>query len=325
MQHLLPEILKLLAQGRPQSLDFLASSLAVSDTLILNELPSLADHGVQQHKEGYLVLPGGLELLAKDKIARNLSAEAKKVFKTIHVFDSLDSTNEVAIQHGKTTRSAAGGVWLAEQQVAGRGRLGRQWQSPFASNLYLTAVVSMGLPEVLQGISLVVGVAVIRALLDQKVTRPRLKWPNDLLHDDKKLGGILVESPGNGDLVLGIGLNVRMPDYAAAQINQPWTDLHQLLSTTPSRNLLASSLLNHLTVVIAAFRRDGLMALKSDWEKYDAFYDRVISVKTQDKEIYGLAKGINDKGELQVEIEGQLRCFSSGEISIRVETPDTDA
>ena len=129
----------------------------------------------------------------------------------------MDSTNAEPMRQAEAG-GAPGLVCTAEQQTAGRGRRGRQWVSPFASNLYLSLVweFSQG-AAALEGLSLAVGVAVARALAACDVPAVQLKWPNDVLHDGAKLGGILLEMTGDaaGACQVVVGVGSMCPCHAA--------------------------------------------------------------------------------------------------------------
>ena len=134
-------------------------------------------------------------------------------------------------------RVEAGGrsglVCTAEQQTAGRGRRGREWISPFGRNLYVSTVweFTQG-AAALEGLSLAVGVAVAQALKGLGLPEVQLKWPNDIQHEGKKLGGVLLEMVGDASrqcqVVVGIGVNVAMPGAAANAIDQAWTDISRM-------------------------------------------------------------------------------------------------
>lgn len=263
-------------------------------------------------------MTGSMDLLSAQTIQLHLLTLGADTFRTIQVLPQTDSTNNEAKNYCLSHADGAGRVWLAEQQTAGRGRLGRSWYSPKATNIYLTAVMSVPTTKALQGLSLAVGVAVVRALTEQGVANPKLKWPNDILHSGKKLGGILIELPGGNNAVIGVGLNVRMPALADESIDQPWTDMSQLLETVPERNVLVASLLNQLAVAVADFNQNGLSLLGDQWRQWDAFFGSNVVVRISQQEIFGQALGIDSKGRLKVKTSKGVQFFDNGEVSLRV-------
>lgn len=310
--------LRWLARGAPASPETLARILATDRRAIDALVPELAAQGVVQQQDGRLRFPYPLPLLSKENISAALSAEAAGLFTQVRILQTTTSTNDAAKAACQSDATAAGTVWLAEQQSAGRGRLDRAWFSPFAANIYMSAVVAMPHERATKGFSLAVGIALARVLLEQGVLQPQLKWPNDLLVDGKKLGGILIELTGHTDVVIGIGMNVRMAAMPAQNISQDWTDLARILPEVPSRNLLVAEILNQLTTVTNQFASGGLTALKHDWQAFDALYDCPVVIKSKGVVLAsGVAQGIDDTGALRLVTDDGLQHFHSGDVSLR--------
>ena len=162
--------------------------------------------------------------------------------------------------------------------------------------------------------------AVAQALRYAGHAQVQLKWPNDLVVGDRKLGGLLVEGGGEhaGPVcaVIGLGLNVRMPEAAASGIDQPWIDLASLESS-PSRNLLAAAVLEHLLPALDRFDAEGLAPFQQPYEQLDALHGREVAVQLGDQAQSGRALGIAADGALRVEVDGMERLFHSGEVSVR--------
>jgi BirA family biotin operon repressor/biotin-[acetyl-CoA-carboxylase] ligase len=238
----------------------------------------------------------------------------------LETFFSMDSTNQYLMQ--KAPQLTAPWLVLAEHQRAGRGRRGRSWQSPLAGNLYLSLLwrfrqVSANFAS----LSLVVGTLVCQVLRAQGVAQLGLKWPNDVLCEGKKLCGILIEMRGetNGpyDVVIGVGLNFAMPDAAARQIEQPWIALQQVMSTLPSRNALVAQLTDAMLSALPTFETQGLAPFLAEWLMLDAYRDTPVRLQLGDREISGIARGVDEQGALRVEQDGKLQRYYSGEISLR--------
>ncbi|MDQ3229320.1 MAG: biotin--[acetyl-CoA-carboxylase] ligase, partial [Pseudomonadota bacterium] len=253
-----------------------------------------------------------------------LTDAARAELATLDVAWSIDSTNSALLRESTPRQGAT--VLLAERQTAGRGRRGRAWASPLAANLYLSVAryFSGGLTR-LGGLSLVAGVALAEALHALGYADARLKWPNDVLVGMRKLGGILVEGGGEhaGPVraVIGIGLNVRMPQADAVTdppaIDQPWIDLATLDTPLPSRNALAASVLSHLIPAFQTFDRDGLAPFLPRYACMDALAGRSITVQAGDGEHIGQALGIASDGALRVGLADGERVFHSGDVSVR--------
>ena len=216
---------------------------------------------------------------------------------------------------------------LAERQTGGRGRQGRSWASPLAANLYLSLQRRFegGLAR-LGGLSLVAGVAVAMALSDLGIDAVRLKWPNDLVveHDGdlRKLGGLLVEGGGEhggpARAVIGLGLNVRMPDATGQRIDQPWIDLAQLCAGgPPPRNAVAAAVLARLLPALERFDREGLAPFLGDYAARDVLAGREIVVATGEHAVAGRALGLAADGGLRVQTADGERVFHAGEASVR--------
>jgi len=238
------------------------------------------------------------------------------------ILAEVDSTNRylmAQVGHGATS----GDTCLAEYQSAGRGRQGRVWVSPFAANIYLSLLwhFPVGV-EGLAGLSLAVGASVLDACHDLGADAVRLKWPNDLVCRDGKLAGILLElrssADGGCDVVIGIGMNVRMPARTMAEIDQSWTDLEQLLARRLSRNEVAASILTQVLKGLERLQCHGAAAFLERWRRNDDLLDRPVKVRTPAVVIDGIARGIDDYGALRVEHDGRINKYLVGDVSVRV-------
>lgn len=216
---------------------------------------------------------------------------------------------------------------LAEFQTAGRGRRGRAWSSPFGANLYLSVAWSFATwPPQITALPLAVGVACARAIHAQGLTELRLKWPNDLMIDGRKLGGILLEHRGEASggcrVVIGIGINVRMEGEHAREITQPWINLDQALQARgqppASRNALAIALLTELDSMLRSYAGSGFGPLSSEWQGLDLLQDRAVRVQTGDQVQDGVARGIDAQGALIVEYGDQRHHLNAGDVSLRL-------
>lgn len=315
-------LLRLIAGPAPG--DVLARESGQTRAAIWKNIETLRATGIAidaQAGRGY-ALRQPVELLDGDAIVAGLTCAARAEIAALDVAWTVDSTNS-ALLRGQTPRQGAA-VLLAERQTGGRGRRGRAWTSPLAANVYLSVAryFSGGLVR-LGGLSLVAGVAVVEALHALGYPQTRLKWPNDLVVEARKLGGILVEGGGEhaGPVraVIGIGLNVRMPAAAAVDIDQPWIDLAAMRPLPPSRNMLASVVLSHLLPALETFDRDGLAPFLPRYAAVDALHGCSIVVQAGDGDHAGQALGIAGDGALRVGLADGVRMFHSGDVSVRAQ------
>ncbi|MEO6172855.1 MAG: biotin--[acetyl-CoA-carboxylase] ligase, partial [Arenimonas sp.] len=215
-------------------------------------------------------------------------------------------------------------IFLAERQTAGRGRMGRQWTSPMAANIYLSLRrrFNKGLPA-LSGLSLVVGVIIAKSLRAQGFADIGLKWPNDIYaKGNKKCGGILIEVSGEANAeitaIIGIGLNVRMPKNSAKKIDQDWTDLQELAGEEIlSRNRVLTALLDELLPGLQFFEDQGAFVFLSQWPEYDILLHREVKLLDAASTQTGTVLGITEQGALRLQQNGVERHYHSGEVSVR--------
>lgn len=241
------------------------------------------------------------------------------VDKRVTVLPVVDSTNQYLLD--RIAQLQSGDACVAEYQQAGRGRRGRQWISPFGANLYLSMFwrLDQG-PAAAMGLSLVIGIVMAEVLKDLGAEDVRVKWPNDLYLNDRKLAGILVELTGKtGDaaqLVIGAGINLAMRETNANAINQGWINLQEA-GINIDRNELAATLLNELRQSLKQFEIDGLTPFIARWRALDNFIDRPVKLLIGEQQIFGIARGIDQQGALLLDQNGVIKPFIGGEISLR--------
>lgn len=315
------ELLQLLGDGENHSGQELAGLLNVSRTAIWKQLAKLEDLGLEllsQSGKGYCLV-GGLELLEKDVINTLLEPSTLNTITDLTLLKFVDSTNSYLMRQEQTAGIC---VCFAEFQTAGRGRRGRQWVSPFASNIYLSLrlSISSGLGAV-EGLSLAVGVAIARALHELGVADVQLKWPNDVLWSGRKLGGILIEVVGDPSgvchLVVGLGLNLKTEKSMSNAIDQPWVALDEILSVSPSRNQVAACLLNHIVPLLGDYEARGFGRYKHEWESLNAHANQWVDLYMGSAQASGLMRGVNAVGALLLETDKGLEVFHGGEVSLR--------
>jgi BirA family biotin operon repressor/biotin-[acetyl-CoA-carboxylase] ligase len=272
------------------------------------------------HVEGDRVfLSDQLERLQVDAIQAALSDRAKEWIVDLEAYDVVGSTNTLLGELADKD-AAHGAVRLAELQVQGRGRHGRSWQSPYGQNLALSLGVRLPMaPDELGGLSLCVGMAVADALRTVGVHGAALKWPNDVLVDGRKIAGILVEIHRAGtqtDVIVGVGINFRLAEALRQQIGQPVIDLEELGGGF-SRNEVAGRLISSLVDFADGFAVSGFGPMRQAFDRLHWFHNRTCTLLIGEQRIVGRVRGVTDSGELALEIDGQVRTYNAGEVSLR--------
>lgn len=207
---------------------------------------------------------------------------------------------------------------LADEQTAGRGRRGRRWHSAPGAGLTFSFALALRRPlRELAALPLVAGVAVARALHALGVTRAALKWPNDIVVDGAKLGGILVETRSHGGAVkavIGVGINLREADALEAQLRRPVAAVEQFISV-PAKEALASTIGDALLKSLTAFEARGLDTVRADWERLDAHAGQKLRVRLADGRVLtGVASGLDVDGALRLATRGGMRAVRSGRV-----------
>ncbi|MDH2433865.1 bifunctional biotin--[acetyl-CoA-carboxylase] ligase/biotin operon repressor BirA [Pokkaliibacter sp. MBI-7] len=319
----LKQVLDTLADGQWHSGAELGEALGVSRAAVWKQLQKLEALGLVLHAvkgRGYrLVRP--LELIDVLWLDSTLKSNAvTRELLTLHYFLSLDSSNKTALELTRC-ESGHGHLIIAEHQAAGRGRRGRAWVSPFGENIYFSLIWSFqsGLAA-LEGLSLAVGLALARTLSKAGVSGVGLKWPNDVLIENKKVAGILLELSGEAggvcQVVIGVGVNVEMQDQME-QITQPWCSLRSYLPEGYGRNRLLADLLQELVAVLQVFQREGFVAVKQEWMSFSVHQGLAVRLQAGEQCTEGVMVGLTDTGGLRVATEQGEEVFHGGEVSVR--------
>lgn len=313
------DLLLLLSDSQFHSGEELGQKLGVTRAAIWKKLKKLEAIGVAIHSvkgKGYR-LPTELELLNSETIARNLEIEVDQV----KVCFEVDSTNSELKRHIEQG-CALPLIVTAEKQTDGKGRRGRQWEGGVAQNIML----SFGWrfesgTGAIEGLSLAVGVAVARVLNQLGVQGIGLKWPNDIHINGQKICGILLEMIADSDVcqvIIGIGLNIKMVPQDMKEVTQPWTDLHTLLGASPSRNEVVTLLSQELTKICQMFDQGlGMASLLDEWVKYDILIGSEVMIQTGNRQEFGVVKGISETGALIFDDGTTIRHLYGGEVSVR--------
>jgi len=319
------QVLDALADGALHSGETLAQRFGISRAALAKRIDHLRDWGVEvvaQAGAGYrLATP--LERLNAEVIRGALAPAARSTL--VEVTTSTDSTNTQLLAADALHDPQ---VLFAERQTAGRGRRGRDWVSPFGTNLYCSIGFSFAdWPPRLTALPLAMAVALARVIDAAGLPEVGIKWPNDLHLEGRKLAGILMETRGEAGgacrVVVGVGLNVGLSSAQAATITQPWTSLAAALVArgrpAPTRNAVAALLVSELVAALGHFSASGFAPFVPEWKRRDLLADLPVRVDSL-QPLSGIARGVDADGGLVVEtIEGR-QVVHSGEVSVRVAT-----
>lgn len=318
------QILRLLSDGVFHSGTELGKQLDITRAAVCKNIHQLGQSGLEIHRvtgRGYK-LDTPLVLLERDRILQ-LLGDAAVVSDQVQVVDEVDSTNRYLADVVEGRPNINGATCLAEVQTGGRGRRGRSWvTTPYCNLMLSMAWRFAGGPGAITGLSLAAGVALMRALEEYGVSGIGLKWPNDILWNDRKLAGLLVdiqgEAAGPTKVILGVGVNGYISPRDAGDIDQPWTDLRSITGETVDRNRLAALVMRHLWRMFRLFEDKGIAPFREDWHKHHLFRDKRVRLLRGDRVVCGIAEGIDDAGGLILRIGRSRQTFHSGEVSLRL-------
>ncbi len=315
-----------LSDGRFHSGAELARSLGVSRSAVWKATGALRGLGATLHavrNRGYR-LASASDALEGAKIRERLARDVREHVASIEVLWSVSSTNTALLARANPP-SGRSEVFLAEYQSAGRGRRGRTWIAPPGGAICLSLSWTFReVPRDLGALSLVIGVCSLRALAELGLADARLKWPNDLLVGERKLGGVLIElraeSAGPACVVIGIGLNVALGAAVLERVAESGvaaTDPKSAGLATPARNAVAAALVSACLRGLIAFEREGLKPFIEEWRAADALRGRPVAVSGADGTARGLARGVDVHGALLLETPHGVKRFIAGDVTVR--------
>ncbi len=312
-------LLRILSDGQFHSGEQLGRHLLVSRSAVWKQVEQLRGMGVEVHSitgKGYR-LPVTFDLLSRDAILSHLDHDAAGWGQFFELLFSTGSTNVEAMRIAQA--GADRYVLVAEHQTSGRGRRGRAWISPLGANIYLSMVVSFqsGI-SALEGLSLAVALYVVKALHRIGVSGLGVKWPNDILLEGRKLAGILLEVSGDltgpCKVVIGVGLNIKMPCSVGRLIDQPYTDLSSHFSGRLDRNKLVADIVRELTHGLEEFAISGFTPLRPSWDDLNVYKGSTVEVRAGNSVTFGRVKGVSDTGALLLETDSGLQVLTGGEL-----------
>jgi BirA family biotin operon repressor/biotin-[acetyl-CoA-carboxylase] ligase len=316
-----------LADGAFHSGEALAEAAGVTRSAVWKSIETLRELGLRIEavtNRGYRLAHPTAALDAA-AIGAAIDPAQRGPLRALEVEWTLASTN-AALLAREPPPPGAFDVLLVEHQSAGRGRRGRSWLAPLGGSLALSLATSFDpMPRELAALSLVVGVCTHRALAARGARGLRLKWPNDLVTEGGKAGGILIdlraESGGPAHVVIGVGLNLRLDATVRAAVADTGTAAVDLASAgvdPADRNAIAAALLGEYLRGIDQFSREGLAPFAAEWAAADALRDRPVRVAGVADERLGIARGIDASGALRLELaDGREVPVVSGEVSVR--------
>lgn len=307
-----------LGDGAVHSGAALARRFSISRAAIWKRVAQLRSQGVAIEAvagRGYRLLQTW-RALDSDRVLENLQAGTRRQLGSMTILATIGSTNDELRASASELPDLS--VLAAEHQTDGRGRRGRVWVSPFGAGLWFSVLTrNEGGVGQLAGLSLAVAVLVAEALEKVGVPRVELKWPNDLLYERRKLGGILIDLAGDwhgpSTAVIGIGINVELPQSSRTVIARPSVDLTEALGHAPDRDLLLALVLDSLVPGLMLFRREGLSAFVQRWDARDALRGRPVHM---DSGVSGTAEGIDAEGRLRLRTGDASMSIGAGEVSV---------
>ena len=319
------KLLEIISDGDVHSGEELAADLDVTRAAIWKSIRYLRTLGLEikaVRGKGYC-LEKKFEFLSTRNIRRTMSRRSKKSCRDIDIFFQTKSTN-LHLLDKLNHNSIHGSVVFAEYQSGGRGRRNKKWISPIGSGVCFSVGWHFEvMPISLELLSLYMGIAAARSLDSIGIEKVGLKWPNDIIVGERKIGGILLdikgESIGPLDIVIGIGVNYELPKHQPLNIDQPITDICNTTGERLSRNMISAILLSNVIEILSDLEAGKNLDLINEWREYDCCIGREAALILPNHKIIGLLKGIDDQGSLLMQVDGKLSSYRSGEVSIRVQ------
>ncbi len=309
------------------SLSFERLQLALKlDEIVLNDfLMMLEELGVLTARcdKRSWSLQKDTRMLSSGLINKALSNDAILKVYILPPLLTVNSTNQY-LKSIKTKLLNNIRLCVTEHQSDGRGRQSKRWFASIAKNVIMSLQVRLKIPPAeLGGVSLMVGISIISALNELGVAGLRIKWPNDIYSEGKKLAGILIESTklvgSSVELIIGIGVNVKVMEAEAEEIDQAWVDLESIVGKKWCRSTIIATIMNHLVTNFVRYEKYGIAGFQADWAELDYLLSKEIVIISAGKCVtVGVAAGINERGELLVRThDSEIVNILSGDISVR--------
>jgi BirA family biotin operon repressor/biotin-[acetyl-CoA-carboxylase] ligase len=320
------ETLKLLADGRAHSEKELVKSLGLPAPMLSKYIHKLRQLGIKvessSHQHYQLCCP--IDFLDVQKISNNLKVSTADRIHRLEVFPALDSTNTYLLNAPIPDPSQMT-VCLAEYQSAGRGRHGKKWNVPFGGGLCLSVGWLFNeLPQNISALSLSVAVVARRVIGELTGCYPLVKWPNDLVWEDQKLGGILIETSGENEnalhVVVGIGINVSIdPTYLKKICDWPEgaIDMNSMVKRQFIKNELAGRLIEDFFATLKSYGSFGFEPHHEEFISAHYLNGREVVLSNGSSELSGTVVTVDLDGALVLKTGSSIRRVISGEVSLR--------
>lgn len=315
-------LLKLMSDGGFHSGESLGKELGISRAAVCKQI-----HKWELRGQSFDIVPGRgyrwrapIEWWSEAALLAVMPPSTRSIVSRLHIDETAGSTNTLAMEF-LAREQRPGAVFIAEEQTAGRGRRGRQWLAPLGMGFYasLTWVFDDGV-SALQGLSLAVGLAVASALARYGVKGVGLKWPNDIMVGDAKLGGVLIEMQMDGDgrclVVIGVGLNLAACPLLWGLQREVAVVEDSLDGQLLERNRIGGMVLGDILALLADYGPGSFAALRSKWCELDVLQGRHVVVEGGG--VSGIGRGVDAQGALQIDVGGEIRTVNSGEVSLRL-------
>ena len=321
------QLLQCLSDGKLHAYVMLSNTLKIPNIVLQNTLDALASYGLKINRTDttscYLEKP--LELLDNSALVAELDPAINKTINTLQMLAITHSTNQYCLENflplGKYPNIA-----LAEFQTHGRGQHGNTWLSPIASGLNLS--IHWRFKNPISSIAhtclpLKVSATVIAVLHEIGFPDVGLKWPNDIIFQEQKLGGILIETKtnkhGQQDIIVGIGLNIDCPSSFSKNIDQAVTDLASIKKPLPKRNYIAAKLIAALIAVLKNYHYTNNQDIIDEWRRYDHISGKHAKLVLPNQSISGLVLGVDNNGCLLFDVNGSIQKYTTGTVRLKMQ------
>ena len=314
-------IVRYLNRSGPTSGSELGEALGISRMAVQKRIQALIDMGLPVSATrgvGY-ILDSDVGLLQADQIESLLIPTIADLTESVEVFQSIESTNSYLLTQSFEPNRAR--VCMAESQTSGRGRRGNNWQSTPYKNIMLSVSWSFDhWPATITGLGLAVGLVIAEYLNNQLGVNAKIKWPNDILVDNHKIGGILVdvsgESSGCCNVVIGLGLNVNQENWSS-EVAYQWVDLASL-GVAIERNELAADLISVLVAMLSRYEEAGFTPMTERWNVMNGYAGQIVRVGTGSQAFVGRMQGVDENGALLIDVGGEIKRVDDSSLSVRL-------
>lgn len=318
------KVLHLLSDGLFHSGETLGAEMGISRTAVWKQVSRWRKKGMNidvVRGRGYRWRTP-VEWWTVEQLHQYMQPETRQLIADLQILQKTDSTNSVIYERLRA-EGRSGVVCLAEEQTQGRGRRGREWVASLGAGF--TGSIGWCFDQgvsALEGLSLAIGLSVIRALKRYGFEGAGLKWPNDIMQGEAKLGGILTELQLDGDgrclVVVGIGLNISVPEVLERVLGRPVADISSGVGCKRlERNKLGAYVLEEALLMLASYRPGRFAELREEWCQYDVLAGRSVEIEGGGDAVRGVAHGVDSHGALQIDTDEGRQTVSSGEVTLR--------